>query len=373
MFEWRWSPLALVTAVVVGSGCARRGSERGVEHALVVALEPQHSGTGALLQAVSAPSERVAWVSGHAATVLRTSDGGASWTRLIVPGAALDSLQFRDIHAVDVRVAYVLAAGPGRRSRIYKTTDGGGTWQLQFMNTEPRAFYDCFAFWSASRGVVFSDAVDGRFVIRLTEDGGAHWVPVPSEALPPAQAGEGGFAASGTCVVARAGRAAWIGTGAADTARVLATTDGGASWWAVATPIPGGDAAGIAALAFRDTLHGAALGGQVGDASARSDNVAVTDDGGRTWRPAGRPTFPGAVYGAAAVPGRPGTLFAVGPQGLDYSTDDGERWTTLDTASYWSVGFASSSLGWAVGPTGRIVRLRLSPAVSSPPAPAVRP
>jgi hypothetical protein len=121
----------------------------------------------------------------------------------------------------------------------------------------------------------------------------------------------------------------------------------------------GGNVAGIAALAFRDTLHGMALGGRLGNPAGWSDNVAVTADGGRSWQLAGRPTFPGAVYGATAVPGRGVMTVAVGPKGLDYSADGGVSWTSVDTLAYWSVGFASSRIGWAVGPGGRIVKIRL--------------
>jgi photosystem II stability/assembly factor-like uncharacterized protein len=268
-------------------------------------------------------------------------------------------LQFRDVFAVDDAVAYLLASGPGARSRIYKTTDGGRHWQLQFKNADSSAFYDCFAFWDASRGIAFSDEVAGRFMIRVTEDGGGHWTRMAPDALPPAQPGEGAFAASGTCVATLDRGRAWIGTGAADTARVLHTRDFGRSWDVVVTPLAGGRTSGSAAIVFRDSLRGIVLGGDVADANARSDNVAVTRDGGRTWRPGGRPTFAGAVYGAAAIPGRPGWVVAVGPRGLDYSTDDGMSWKNLDTLAYWSVGFGSSTRGWAVGPSGRIRLIKL--------------
>ncbi len=321
-------------------------------------LEPARSGTAALLQAVSAPSEQVVWISGHQAAVLRTRDGGATWERLAVPGAATDSLEFRDVYAVDADTAYLLAAGPGSRSRIYQTTNGGRSWSLQFTNRDSSAFYDCFDFWSPQRGLALSDAVDGHLLVRRTTDGGAHWDLAPADSLPPAQKGEGGFAASGTCVVTLAGRFAWIGTGAADTARVLTSIDGGRTWRSAATPIAAGNFAGIASVAFRDTLHGIVLGGKLGSPSEFSDNVAVTVDGGRTWRLAGRPGFSGAVYGGAMVPGRPGSVIAAGPRGLAYSPDDGTTWTTLDTLAYWSVGFASPRLGWAVGPAGRVTRIR---------------
>jgi photosystem II stability/assembly factor-like uncharacterized protein len=321
-------------------------------------LEPVSAGSRALLQAVSAPTDGTVWVSGHEAAVLRSTDGGATWTPIVVPGAAADSLQFRDVYAVDATTASLLAAGPGPRSRVYKTTDGGRNWQLQFTNRDSSAFYDCFDFWDARRGLALSDAVGGHLIIRRTTDGGAHWDLPPADSLPLAQNGEGGFAASGTCVATLAGRFAWIGTGAADTARVLVTEDGGRTWRAAATPIAAGNFAGIATVAFRDTLHGLVLGGKLGSPAEFSDNVAVTGDGGRTWRLAGRPGFSGAVYGAAVVPGRAGSVVAVGPRGLAYSSDDGSTWTTLDTLGYWSVGFASRRLGWAVGPAGRITRIR---------------
>jgi len=321
-------------------------------------LEPLSTGSPALLQAVSAPNDATVWVSGHAAAVLRSTDGGATWTSIVVPGAAVDSLQFRDVYAVDATTAYLLAAGPGSRSRIYKTADGGRNWELQFTNPDSSAFYDCFDFWDARRGVALSDGVGGHLLIRRTTDGGAHWnLPAP-DSLPLAQKGEGGFAASGTCIVTLAGHFAWIGTGAADTARVLKSEDGGRTWRATATPIAAGNFAGIATVAFRDTLHGLVLGGKLGSPAEFSDNVAVTGDGGRTWRLAGRPGFSGAVYGAAMIPGRAGSVVAVGPRGLAFSADDGSTWTTLDTLAYWSVGFASRRIGWAVGPAGRITRIR---------------
>ena len=34
-------------------------------------------------------------------------------------------------------------------------------------------------------------------------------------------------------------------------------------------------------------------------------------------------------------------------------------WSALDTASYWSVGFASARAGWMVGPRGRIAKIQV--------------
>ncbi|MGB5661348.1 MAG: glycosyl hydrolase, partial [Thermoanaerobaculia bacterium] len=132
-------------------------------------LTPQDSGTLNRLQAVSAVNPRVVWVSGLGGTYAVTTDGGKTWRAGVVPGA--ETLQFRDVEGVNARVAYLMAAGPGTDSRIYKTEDGGTTWSPQFMNEEPDAFYDCFAFWNQKRGITFSDAVDGRFPVIRTTDG----------------------------------------------------------------------------------------------------------------------------------------------------------------------------------------------------------
>src|SRR5262245_10740005 len=116
----------------------------------------QPSGVTARLRGVSAVSDRIAWASGSAGTVLRTADAGATWQTLAIPGA--EKLDFRDIDAIDGQIAYVLSIGSGDSSRIYKTIDGGRTFTLQFTNDDPKAFFDAMAFWDADRGIAFSDS-----------------------------------------------------------------------------------------------------------------------------------------------------------------------------------------------------------------------
>jgi len=308
-----------------------------------------------LFIAVSAPTPQVVWLAGSRGTWARTRDGGTTWETGVVPGA--DSLQFRDVHALDARTAWLLSIGNGTDSRIYHTTDGGASWTEQFRNTDPKAFYDCFAFWDARRAVVVSDAVDSRMVMRRTEDGGRTWNLV--EGLPPAVDGEGYFAASGTCVVAMGEELAWFGSGAGAEARVGRTTDGGRSWTMVNTPVVHGTSgSGISTVAFFDPRHGLALGGDLSRANDFTDNVAETTDGGVTWRLVGRPTFSGSVYGSAVVPDRARTLVAVGPKGASWTGDAGRTWQALDDRNFWSVGFAPDGTGWMVGTNGRIVRIR---------------
>jgi photosystem II stability/assembly factor-like uncharacterized protein len=310
----------------------------------------------AQLIGLDAVDERIAWAAGAGGTWVRTTDGGETWETGTVAGA--ESLQFRDVHAVDAETAYLLSIGNGPDSRIYRTDDGGRSWALQFQADDERAFYDCFDFWSAGSGIAFSDAVEGEFPLIATHDGRA-WERLPVDRLPDAFQGEGSFAASGTCVVARGDSLAWFGTGAGAEARVFRTADRGRSWEAVATPLAHGTpTTGTASLAFLDDWRGAVMGGDVAKPAEPTASVAVTEDGGRSWRLAGRPERPGAIYGGAFVPGAPTpSLVVVGPAGVALSTDFAATWTTIDTLDHWSVTFAAPTTGWAVGPDGRITRI----------------
>jgi photosystem II stability/assembly factor-like uncharacterized protein len=276
----------------------------------------------------------------------------------VVPGA--EGLEFRDVHGVSERVAYLLAAGEGTRSRIYKTEDGGESWALLFENRDPKRFFDCFAFWDAAHGIAVADSVGGRFPVIETSDGRS-WREIGGR-LPGALPGESAFAASGTCVAARAPGRAWIITGGAERARVLGTADGGATWTASEAPIERrGEGAGGFSVAFRDPLHGVAGGGSLAAAAERSSTVLRTADGGRSWRVVARPPFAGAIYGLAYAGGGagPGAVVATGPGGAAWSRDEGETWLPLAGVSgYWAVAFAGAR-GWLVGTGGRILQIEL--------------
>ncbi len=316
-------------------------------------LQDQVSGLTARLQAVSVVDERVVWISGTRGSFAVSVNGGRSWRNGVVAGA--DSLEFRDVEGVNAKTAYLLSAGTGTASRIYKTTDGGQNWQLQFVNREPKAFYDCFAFWDELHGIAWSDNVDGHFPVARTSNGGQRWTVSYVEG---ATEGEGAFAASGTCVTTQGKEVAWAATGAGTQARVFQTRDRATTWTSVTTPIvQGTPTTGHATITFRDALNGLAAGGDIGNQEDTTQNVIITQDGGKTWATVGRPSFSGPVYGAVYVPGAQGLVVAVGPKGASWSPDDGRTWQVLDTLEYWSAGFASRGAGWLVGPGGRVTRV----------------
>ncbi|HEV7397122.1 MAG TPA: YCF48-related protein [Pyrinomonadaceae bacterium] len=314
----------------------------------------QTSGVNARLRGVSAVSAHVAWASGSGNTVLRTSDGGATWQKLVV---STDRLDFRDIDAIDERIAYVLSIGNGAASRIYKTTDAGRTWNLQFQATDEKVFLDAMSFWDEDHGLVIGDAVDGQFYILRTENGGRTWARVPPAGLPAALENEGAFAASGTNIAAFGKAHAWIGTGAANKARVLRTTDGGRSWKIAEAPIVSGASAGIFSIAFRDAKHGVVVGGDYKKEKESGNNLALTSDGGVTWTlGSGLSGFRSAVAYQPRVGAA--TLIAVGPSGADYSTDDGRTWRALEGRGYDTFSFVrDGSIGWGAGADGGLANM----------------
>jgi photosystem II stability/assembly factor-like uncharacterized protein len=313
---------------------------------------PQTSGSTASLRGVSAVGDRVVWASGTAGTYLHTVDGGATWQAAKVPGA--EALDFRGIRAIDARTVYLMSSGAGEKSRIYKTVDAGEHWALQFTNPDPKGFFDSIAFWSAARGIVVGDALDGSAEVRTTDDGGATWV---RRKTPPALPNEGSFAASNSCLFTRGKSEVWFITGGPGSARVIHSADAGRTWTAAATPMRNDSAsAGIFSIAFSDAKNGVIVGGDYAKDKEAAGNVAITTDGGKTWRaPAGAPKgFRSAV---AWLP-RLKLWIATGTSGSDVSRDGGRTWKLFDEGSYNAMSFAPGGAGWAVGARGRIAKFQ---------------
>ena len=319
-------------------------------------LTPQNSGTRNRLQAVSPVSRNVVWASGVGGTFVVTTDGGQHWRHGVVPGAR--DLEFRDVQGISANVAYLMSAGTGSASRIYRTTDGGRTWVLQFQNRKPNAFYDCFDFWTPDRAVAFSDPVDRRFPVLRTVDG-RRWHDI-GDRVPRALEGEFGFAASGTCVATQGLERAWITTGGATRARILATFDRGNTWHAFNTPLVSNPSAGGFTVAFRTATNGIVAGGDLDPANPRPRNrIATSSDAGRTWSLVEPPPFDGAVYGLSYVPGRERTVVITGPTGAAWSPTEGEDgWRRLPgVEGFWAVAFFNDKAGWLVGTEGRILKV----------------
>jgi photosystem II stability/assembly factor-like uncharacterized protein len=326
----------------------------GAAAAAQPAWQAQDSGVTVELRGLSVVSSKVAWASGAKGTVIRTVDG-EHWQTVAVPDAA--AFDLRDIHAVDADTALAMGAGPGAASRLYRTSDGGATWKLVVTNTVEKGFWDAMAFWDARHGVLFGDPVEGAFQVYVTEDGGATWKASPAKGLE-ALAGEGAFAASGSCLSVAGKQDAWFVTGSAAQARAFHSSDGGLTWQAAVLPMPAAAASrGAFSVAFLNTRTGMVAGGDYREPKLDSLNGARSTDGGATWQAAA--ILPaGFMSVVATVPGAPTTLVAAGLAGSGYSPDGGLTWRVLDNTPMNTIGFASPTSGWAVGPKGLVMAYR---------------
>jgi photosystem II stability/assembly factor-like uncharacterized protein len=312
------------------------------------------SGTAVELRGLSVERD-VAWASGQRGTVLRSLDGGRTWTSDTVPGAGL--LDLRAVHGISADAAIVASAGEAEKglAKIFATRDRARSWRLVHSAAQPGVFFDAVAFWDARHGIALSDPVDGAFFILLTADSGHTWARIPPAGLPRVLAGEAAFAASGTSIAVRGSSRVWIGTGGGGRSRVMHSGDQGATWSVTDVPVhAGGPAAGIFSIAFFDERHGVAAGGDYTKPRLDAPSIATTSDGGRTWRAAS--TQPRAYLSGVAYAGGADRLVAVGLAGTFVSTDSGATWAQTDTVALNAVRF-SGTTGIAVGPHGRIARM----------------
>ncbi|KAF2726694.1 Oligoxyloglucan reducing end-specific cellobiohydrolase [Polyplosphaeria fusca] len=278
-------------------------------------------------------SSEIAWVSGTNGTVLRTCDGGTSWTDLSPPLSPENAtnFEFRDIQAWNSKHAVVLSIGEGNLSRIFATHDGGNSWEATFVNDEEEAFYDCMAFENKRHGLAMSDPVNGKFRLVETWDGGSSWAIVSDAGMAAALKGEFGFAASGTCIEAAAGR--WyIASGGVDPGRIFFSSDGH-DWDVANSSIVGGEAAGVFSVRFRDAKHGIAVGGDYTKPNGTGDNAAWSQDGGRSWVKS--KSFPsGYRSGVSWIHVEKQAAVAVGTSGSDVTFDGGKSWHTFDNGTF---------------------------------------
>jgi photosystem II stability/assembly factor-like uncharacterized protein len=294
-------------------------------------------------------SVAVVWASGSNGVILQSKNSGKSWKRLHVEGG--DTLDFRSIQAFDAKTAYVMSSGEGAMSRIYKTSDGGRNWKLEYTDRRPAFFLDALVCISEKECYAISDPVDGKFLLLATTDG-EHWREILRQDMPAALPAEGAFAASGTCLSIYDQQDIYFATGG-PAARVFHSRDLGRTWTVAETPIASGNASsGIFSITREGNIL-IAVGGDYKDVNRTDRTAAYSLDQGATWTLAAQ--SPGGFRSAVAALDA-GTLAAVGPNGEDISNDHGAHWTHTDSFDLNALEVLDSRNGWAVGPKGTIAR-----------------
>ena len=186
--------------------------------------------------------------------------------------------------------------------------------------------------------------------------------PWVSQTSPTTERLRGVSAASDTVAWASGNKGTVVRTvdGGATRARVYRSADQGLTWDVSDTPIMAGNASsGVFSLAFNDANYGIAVGGDYRLERESGDNLAITNDGGRTWAFAGATRLRSFRSAVAYVPGSKGRrLIAVGPGGTDTSADGGATWAPLGDDGFHALSIAPRGrTAWAVGEQGRIAAL----------------
>ena len=312
-------------------------------------LEPLTLGSDASLRALSIVNDEVAWASGTRGTVARTLDGGKTWH--VHQVKEMEKSDFRTLYAMDKQTAIIANAGsPGK---ILRTADGGESWSVVYTNNHPEIFFDGADFWNDQEGIVYGDPIDGKMFILKTPDGGKSWDSL--ETSPHLETGEASFAASGTGIRCLGQDNLIICTGG-KVSRLWHSTDNGVSWTFSRPPVVHGTtSAGIfsVAAAHRWII----VGGDFQNDSLAVNHHAYSDDQGKTWQLPKRST---RGYRECIEFLGNGNWVAVGPAGIDASSDDGITWSGVsDVKGLHVVRKArKGKLVLAAGSNGRIYRLK---------------
>lgn len=268
--------------------------------------------------------------SGTNGGIYQSTDNGEHWNKITGPENSLD-LQFRDIQLLSNGGLVVMSAGEGDNSRIYRT-DNGKNWHLQIVGTRATTFYDCMHFVNEQQGWLYGDSDEEGLFILATIDGGRHWER--QKLTLEAQAGEGGFASSGTCLNKGHDNNIYIGTGNALTPRVLSKN--GPNWQSLDTPFLGGEAAGVFSVQQTGSwlyIFGGSLKEQQNPAKAQRYNLTT-----KQWDSLPEVPLKGAVYGSGLINNNNKIkVLIANPQGVSLWQEGAKSWTMLSKNNIWSL------------------------------------
>lgn len=325
------------------------------------------TGSKASFRGLSVLSDTSAWVSGTNGTFMWTVDGGKNWNVDTVAGAT--SFDFRDVHAISIDTVFLMSSGQDT-ARIYKTTDRGKTWVLQYNDVRKGVFLNAISFASSKNGLALGDPIaesgssggSTKFMVLRTEDGGSKWTQISGDALPDAAPNEVAFAASGTALTTFGQKSAWFVTGGASSSRIYSSNDGGKNWKVADIPVKAAvQSRGAFSVHFWAQDSGIVVGGDY----AKPDSVSVTStytyDGGKTWSKSTPSAASGYLSGVTSVSSDGFRfLIAVGTKGTSVSLDLGKTWLRLHTAELNAVAVApNGGVFWAVGPKGVVVTCKI--------------
>lgn len=268
--------------------------------------------------------------------VFRTTDGGDNFEVheiMIAQGRIC-----QDIFAVNDSIAWITTNGLRSDSLrgIFKTTDGGKTWQEKF---DGPAGGGVIHFFDDTIGIAMHDQF-----LAYTFDGGENWDNQDPLSTLPFDFAESVFYTAANNAFAIVSDTMWFGT---TQGRIFRSLNRGFQWEAIETPFEDNDV--IVSTSFRNAQEGIIISyAQMNDNAITfmdSTKVALTYDGGETWELADT-IFNFKVSCMAAIPGSE-FKFLGATNGLStISSDSAQTWQHFSYRPYNSIDFLTEELGW---------------------------
>ena len=120
------------------------------------------------------PTSLIGYAAGNRDTIYKTTDGGLTWNKLPLPYPGVTpQIQYRDMYALDANTVFLVGIGFPRKV-VIKTTDGGATW------TDITGNITTVYPVGNLTGIMMHDANNGYVVgpggaLLITNNGGTTW------------------------------------------------------------------------------------------------------------------------------------------------------------------------------------------------------
>lgn len=294
---------------------------------------------------LSVVNDSIAWVSGRFGTVGLSQNGGKDWSLKKVEG--FERSDFRSLYAFSADEA--LIATTQRPASILRTSDGGKSWTTVYQSSDSLFFFDGMDFWNEREGIIYGDPVNGRMLLLKTKDGGRSWKELPERQRPLMSKGEASFAASGTGIRCVEEKKLLVCTGGM-VSRLLVSENRGRTWSVLSPPVIQGKAGtGIFSVAYISEKELVIVGGDFDKNAKPVDHVYYSRDGGSHWY---MPTIATGGYRSCVERISKDLFIAVGPSGMDVSRDGGLTWNGIESQENFNV-IRKARKGHAVIAAGR--------------------
>ncbi|WP_426477960.1 WD40/YVTN/BNR-like repeat-containing protein [Chryseobacterium sp. CBSDS_008] len=234
-----------------------------------------------------------------------------------------EKLQFRTLAQNKTSFYAINIESPGRFFTIDKKDLKS---RIVFKDTAKTAFYDALHFVDDKLAYAFSDSdKDQRLKLAVYKDG--KWGMFKNNII--LNEGEAAFAASNTNISSTK-KYVWIATGG-KASRIVRMNLKDENIEVFNTPIIQGESSqGMYSIDFYDDHFGIAAGGDYTKQDANVNNIATTNDGGKTWHIQASGQNAGYTTCVKIKPGSKGKeIVAVGDKHISYSSDFGKTWKKI--------------------------------------------